>query len=141
MPMQSPITWPIITITIIRQVFFKSSALIILLFGNSFFSIFYELIGSDFFKTIDVERPVTRPPSRRSLHVVFPHRVPRYYSPRAKAMVVPVTCDPSSKGPPSSFMKLQKVVTSSLRGTRELQRVRVERSVVMVKRFVTFLIL
>jgi hypothetical protein len=38
---------------------------------------------------IEIERPVSRPPSHRSLRAVFPHRAPQYCSPRTSAKFIP----------------------------------------------------
>jgi len=40
------------------------------------------------FLFIEIDQPVTRPPSHRSLRAVFPHRAPQYCSPRTSARII-----------------------------------------------------
>jgi hypothetical protein len=50
---------------------------------------FYITARSILIKNIEIERPVSRPPSHRSLRAVFPHRAPQYCSPRTSAKFIP----------------------------------------------------
>jgi hypothetical protein len=53
------------------------------------FLFLWHIVSIYYFRTIEIKRPVTRPPSRRSLRAVFPHRAPQYCSLRTKASIIP----------------------------------------------------